>query len=245
MSLSVASDGVLESKSEVGSISLQRLLHPHGLSLALAELHLHPQDLVLLLLKGGLSLLQGRLELHLLSLETLADFVNLVDGAAALSDLVHDVLDLIGEGLVLPPDLLQLEDGLLIGGLHLEQLRGGISGLLLAHIEVEGKAINLTLHLIDGLVELLGLPLHGGVDDLSLVEVGGHLVDLDLDFALSFLNLGQFGLEVINGSLSFSVSRSQFHLGHLELLSLGHSLLFVLLPHSSSITFSLGIQPQK
>merc|ERR1719210_730237 len=251
LSLSVASDGVLESKSKVSSISLQLLLHPDGLSLALglglqsglhgvkglglvlpdhgellvllsnaalnlsldlAELHLHPQDLVLLLLKGGLSLLQGRLELHLLSLETLADFVNLVDGAASLSDLVHDVLDLIGEGLVLPPDLLQLEDGLLIGGLHLEQLRGGISGLLLAHIEVEGKTVDLALHLADGLVELLGLPLHGGVHNLSLVEVGGHLVDLDLDLALGLLNLGQLGLEVVNGSLSLSVPGGELHL---------------------------------
>merc|ERR1719428_2452764 len=244
MSLSVASDGVLESKSEVGSISLQRLLHPHGLSLALAELHLHPQDLVLLLLKGGLSLLQGRLELHLLSLETLADFVNLVDGAAALSDLVHDVLDLIGEGLVLPPDLLQLEDGLLIGGLHLEQLRGGISGLLLAHIEVEGKAINLTLHLIDGLVELLGLPLHGGVHHLSLVEVGGHLVDLNLDLALGLLNLGQLGLEIVNGSLSLSVPGGELHLGHLQFLGLGHGLLLVLLSHGGGVTLGLGIQSQ-
>merc|ERR1719278_2371958 len=66
------------------------------------ELQLAPQHLVLLLLKGGLGLLQGRLQLHLLGLKTLPDFVNLVDGASTLADLVHDVLDLVGESLVLP-----------------------------------------------------------------------------------------------------------------------------------------------
>merc|ERR1719278_2068459 len=45
------------------------------------ELQLAPQHLVLLLLEGGLSLLQGRLKLQLLGLQTLPDFVNLVDGA--------------------------------------------------------------------------------------------------------------------------------------------------------------------
>merc|ERR1719219_2272047 len=68
------------------------------------ELELAPQHLVLLLLKGGLGLLQGRLQLQLLSLQALPDFVNLVDGAASLADLVHDILDLIGESLVLPAD---------------------------------------------------------------------------------------------------------------------------------------------
>merc|ERR1719288_200445 len=127
-----------------------------NLSLDLGELHLTSQDLVLLLLQGGLSLLQGRLELHLLGLQPLADFVNLVDGAASLGDLVHDVLDLIGQGLVLTSDLLKLENSLLIGRLDLEQFRRRISGLLLTHIKIKGKAINLALHLSNGLVELLG-----------------------------------------------------------------------------------------
>merc|ERR1719330_1049996 len=64
-----------------------------NLGLDLGELHLASQHLVLLLLQGGLSLLKSGLELHLLSLEPLPDFVNLVDGAASLGDLVHDVLD--------------------------------------------------------------------------------------------------------------------------------------------------------
>merc|ERR1719158_2003313 len=215
-----------------------------NLGLDLGELHLASQHLVLLLLQGGLSLLKSRLELHLLSLEPLPDFVNLVDGAASLGDLVHDVLDLVGQGLVLTSDLLKLEDSLLIGRLDLEQLGRGVPGLLLAHIKVEGQAVNLALVLRDSLVKLLGLPLHGGIDNLGLVKVGGHLIDLLLDLALGLLHLGELGIEVINGSLSLSVPGSKLHLGHLELLSLGNSLLLVLLAHGGGITLSLGIQSE-
>merc|ERR1719445_1841379 len=93
------------------------------------ELQLAPQHLVLLLLEEAEATLEGGLELHLLGLKSLPDFVNLMDGASTLADLVHDVLDLVGESLVLPADLLQLEHGLLVGRLHLEQLRGGVAGL--------------------------------------------------------------------------------------------------------------------
>merc|ERR1719333_2063997 len=125
LGLGVASDGVLQSQAEVSGVTLQLLLHPQSLGLALGlglqgglhgvqtlvlvlpdhgellvllsdaaldllldlgELHLAPQHLVLLLLQGGLGLLQGGLQLHLLSLQPLADFVNLVDGAASLEE---------------------------------------------------------------------------------------------------------------------------------------------------------------
>merc|ERR1719232_1808089 len=67
----------------------------------LGQFQLASQDLVLLLLQGSLSLGQSSLKLHLLSLHPLADFVNFVDGASSLADLVHDVLDLVGQGFVL------------------------------------------------------------------------------------------------------------------------------------------------
>ena len=73
------------------------------------------EGLVFLLLESSLSFAQGSLQLHFLSLKALADFVNLVDRASSLADLVHDVLDLIAEVLVLPPDFVKLEDRLLVG----------------------------------------------------------------------------------------------------------------------------------
>merc|ERR1719369_1276296 len=100
LGLGISSDGVLQSNAKIGSISLQLLLHPHSLGLALAlslqsnlhrvkslglclldqeelllllskatlnllphgvELELAAEHLVLLLLQGGLGLLQSRL----------------------------------------------------------------------------------------------------------------------------------------------------------------------------------------
>merc|ERR1719458_1766832 len=99
------------------------LLHQHELLLLLSnsssnlllnlcQLQLAPQNLVLLLLQSALCLRQRSLQLQLLGLEALPDFVNLVDGAATLADLIHDVLDLVGQSLVLTTNFVQLEHGL-------------------------------------------------------------------------------------------------------------------------------------
>merc|ERR1719239_1897154 len=214
-------------------------LLPNGI-----ELQLAPQHLVLLLLEGGLSLLQGRLKLQLLGLKTLPDFVNLVDGASGLADLVHDILDLIGQGLVLPADFLQLKHGLLVGRLNLEQLRGGVASLLLADVKVVGQAVDLALPFANDLVKLLGLPVHGSIEDLGLVKAAGHLADLRGDLALGLLNLVQLSVQVVNGSLCFGQSGSQLHLGHLKLLTLGNSISFVLLAPALGLSLSLGNEPQ-
>merc|ERR1719291_1624286 len=178
--------------------------------------------------------------LQLLGLQTLPDFVNLVDGAATLADLVHDVLDLVGEGLVLPADFLELEHSLLVGRLDLEQLRGGVASLLLADVKVEGQTVNLALPLANDLVKLLGLPIHGSVEDLGLVEAVGHVAALRSNLGLGLLNLVQLGVQVVNGSLSLRQSCGQFHLGHLELLALGYRVGLILLAPALCLTLSLG-----
>merc|ERR1719291_125242 len=178
--------------------------------------------------------------LQLLGLQTLPDFVNLVDGAATLADLVHDVLDFVGEGLVLPADFLELEHSLLVGRLDLEQLRGGVASLLLADVKVEGQTVNLALPLADDLVKLLGLPVHGSVEDLRLVKAVGHVAALRSNLGLGLLNLVQLGVQVVNGSLSLRQSCGQFHLGHLELLALGYSVGLILLAPALCLTLSLG-----
>merc|ERR1712102_222909 len=145
-------------------------------------------DLVLLLFKGSLSLGQSRFQLHLLSLKTSADFVNLMDGASSLADLVHDVLDLIGQGLVLTSDLIKLEDGLFVGRLDTEQFRGGVAGFLLCIVKIHSNAVNLLLPFSNNSVELLGLLLHGAVEDLGRVQLLGHGVKFSLEFRLGSLN---------------------------------------------------------
>merc|ERR1711923_236740 len=76
----------------------------------LGKLKLAAENLVLFLLKSSFSLRKSSLELHLLSFNALADFVNVMDGSASFADLIHDVLDLIGKSLVLPADFVQLEN---------------------------------------------------------------------------------------------------------------------------------------
>merc|ERR550517_1343543 len=72
-----------------GVVELLLLLSdaPVNLLLDIGKLQLGAEDLVLLHLEGGLSLLQGALELLLLSLQHTALFVKSVDGATALTEL--------------------------------------------------------------------------------------------------------------------------------------------------------------
>merc|ERR1719336_1023472 len=188
---------------------------------------------------GALGLGQSGLRLHLLSLQPLADFVNLVDGAASLADLVHDVLDLVGQSLVLPADLVQLEDRLLVGGLDAEQLGGGVAGLLLGVVKIHADAVNLLLPLSDNSVKLLGLLLHGAVEDLGLVELLGHGVQVTLQLGLGLLHLGQLGVQLVSGGLGLGQAGLHLQLGHLQLLSLGHTLLLV--PQLHHVGLGVGL----
>merc|ERR1719411_1822659 len=166
-----------------------------------------------------------------------------LDGAASLADLVHDVLDLVAEGLVLPPHLIQLEDGLLVGGLDAEKLGGGFTGLLLGVVEVHADAVNLLLPLTNNPVELLGLLLHGAVKDLGLVQLGGHGVQVSLELGLALLHLGQLGVPLVCGGLGLGQASLHLQLGHLQLLGLGHSLLLVPQLHHLGLSVGLALLP--
>ena len=65
-------------------------------------------DLVLLLLQRGLGLLQSRLQLVLLHLESPPLAVQLMDRLASLAELVQQVLDLVSKILVLSSDRLKI-----------------------------------------------------------------------------------------------------------------------------------------
>merc|ERR1719228_238911 len=140
-----------------------------------------------------------------------------MDGAASFADLVHDVLDLIGEGLVLPANFFQLGD-----------------------IKIEGKTINLSLPFADDLVKLLGLPLHSSIEHLGLIQGIAHLIGFSSNLSLSLLNLGQFGIEIVNGCLSLREPGIKLHLGHLELLRLSNSINLILLTPCACLALSLS-----
>merc|ERR1711962_1553351 len=206
----------------------------------LGQFKLATENLVFFLFKSGLSFLKGSLQLKLFSLKALADFVNLVDGATTFTDLVHDVLDFIGQGLVFTADFIKLKHGLLIGRLDLEEVRRGISGFLLAAVKVIGERVNLSLPFSNNLVKLLGFSFHGRVENLSLVKVAHHLIKLSLHLSSGLLNLSKLGIQVLGGSLSLSKSGNKLHLGHFKFLSLGNSIIFILGSPHVGITLSLG-----
>merc|ERR1712117_867294 len=122
----------------------------------IGELKLGAEHSVLLHLKSGLSLLKSGLELLLLLLKHTALFVKSVDGAATLTKLVKEVLDLISEVLVLPLDNIELLKGLLLGGLQAEQLRAVVAALILGGSDLSREISSLGLPLTENLVEVLG-----------------------------------------------------------------------------------------
>merc|ERR1719211_267022 len=187
----------------------------------------------------SLGLAESSLQLHLLGLKTLADFVNLVDGASTLADLVHDVLDLVGEVLVLPPDLVKLEHSLLVGRLHPEQLRGGVAGLLLGRVKIHANGIDLALPFANNPVELLGLLLHSQVKDLSLVKGLSLSLEVRGKLSASLVKLSKLGLQLVSGGIGLGQTSLHLQLGHLELLGLGDSLLLV--PHTQHVSLSEGL----
>merc|ERR1719270_3088809 len=124
------------------------------LLLDLSKLKLSPQDLVLLSLKSTLGLLKSSLELLLLGLEPPALFVKLVDGAASITKLVKEILDLISEVLVLAADNVQLLIGLIQGSLETESLSIEVAALRVAGIKLSHQVISLGLPLSNNLVKV-------------------------------------------------------------------------------------------
>merc|ERR1719201_3078089 len=231
---------VLEALAHIllGGGKLLLLLGDPALNLLphLGELQLGTEDLVLLLLKSSFSFGKCSLQLHLLGPKALEDFVNLVDGAPALADLVHDILDFIAEVLVLPPDLVKLEHSLLVSRLHPEQLRGGVASLLLGRVQVHADGIDLGLPFANDPIELLGLLLHTEVEDLSLVEGLSLGLEVRGKLGASLVKLSKLSLQLVSGGISLGQTGLHLQLCHLKLLGLCDSLL--LIPHTEHVGLS-------
>ena len=100
----------------------------------LSKLKLSPQDLVLLLLKGSLSLLKSSLQLLLLLLKASALFVQVMDGTTSISKLIKQILDFISKVLVLPLHNIELFNSLIPSSLEAEEFAVEVSAFLLAGI---------------------------------------------------------------------------------------------------------------
>merc|ERR1719435_388521 len=198
----------------------------------LGELKLSADNLGLLLLESRFSLLEGSLELLLLHFETATSFVELVDGFAALTKLVGEVVDLIGEKLVLPLESFDVLLRLLILGLELEELGRVGLGLGLAGDELGGEVPALGGPFGNELVELTLLLLHGGGVGIGTLNVNHEVLNLASKTVLGLLKRSALAESLLNLLLSLGELGGQLALGLLELLGAGNTLLLVLgAPH--------------
>merc|ERR550534_3479138 len=156
----------------------------------ISELKLGAEDSVLLHLKSGLSLLKSLLQLLLLLLKHAALFVQSMDGAATLAELVKEVLDLISKVLVLPLDNIKLLKGLLLGGLEAEQLRAVVAALILGGSNLSREISSLGLPLTKNLVEVLGALLSDQSSSVDTLILHGDVIQVSGKPALGLLGIG-------------------------------------------------------
>merc|ERR1719510_1883384 len=184
----------------------------------LSQLQLSPQHLVLFLLQSSLGLLQGSLQLLLLDLEPPALFVQLVDGAASVAELIQKILDLISEVLVLATDHVQLFVGLVQRGLDAERLGVVVAALGVAGLQFGSQVLALSLPLADNLVEAAASLL--GDDGSSVGPLVLHLKLLQVHFhpVLGLLGGSDLLVQGVDGLLSLGDAGAQLVLGALQLV---------------------------
>lgn len=194
----------------------------------LGQFELAAENLVLFLFQSGFSLFKSGLEFVLLGFQALPGLLDFVDVAATLTDLVEQILDFIGQVLVLAADGFELFLAFLVGSLESEQFGGVVAALLLAGVEFGGEVIDLELPFSDDLVEGL-LFLLGGVGDGSgAVNLELQVFDFGGEALLGLLESDALLVEGFDGFLSLGEAGLQFALGFLELFGAGNALGFVL-----------------
>merc|ERR1719410_3153777 len=172
----------------------------------LLELQGCSKNLVLLLLKSTLSLLEGSLKLLLLLLKTTSLFVKIVDGASAITKLIKKILDLISKILVFSLDNVKLLSGLVIGGLESEQLGAVVSSLILGSLNLEDNVVGLVLPFSMNLFKVLASLLSNESSSMNSLVVHGHLLQLGGQPVPGLLNIGNLCLERVNSLLSLNNS---------------------------------------
>merc|ERR1740123_1885631 len=225
--------GVVELLLLLANPAVDLLLH-------LSQLQLGAEHLVLLGLQGALGLLQSSLQLLLLSLQSAALFVQLVDGAASISQLVQEILDLVSEVLVLTADNVQLLVGLIQGGLEAEPLGVEVAALRVAGIELGHQVVSLGLPLTDNLVEVTAALLGDNGSGVGPLVLHGQVLHLSVHPGLGLLGGSDLGVEALNDLLSLLDTGSQLVPASLQLINAAESLHFVLRLPQLDLSLSLG-----
>merc|ERR1719350_2145365 len=194
----------------------------------LAELQGGPQHLVLLRLEGALRLLKSRLQLLLLGLHAPPLFVQLMDGTSTVSQLVKQILDLIGKVLVLAADNVQLLVGLIQARLEAEPLIAVVASLRVTGIKLGHQVISLGLPFSNNLVKVLTALLSNASSGVGTLVLHGKLLELRIHTRLGLLSRSNLRIERLNQLLSLSDPSAKLGLAALKLINATKSLSLVL-----------------
>merc|ERR1719242_2371959 len=178
---------------------------PVNFLLDLSKLELGAQDLVLLLQATPL-------------------FVQIVDGAATLTELIQEILDLVSEVLVLALDNVKLLKSLILSGLQPEELRGVVASLVLGGSNLGRDVGGLGLPLAQNLVKVLASLLGDEGSSVHSLVLHGKVVKLRVHPSLGLLGVGHLGGEHVNQLLTLDDLGLQLVAGCLKLLNAAHSL---------------------
>ena len=114
-----------------------------------------------------------------------------MDVSAAFADLVHQILDLVGQVLVLATDSLQVFLALVVAGLEAEQFGRVVAAFLLGSVQLGGQVVHLGLPFGNDLVEVLAALLHLVGQQVSALHFDVHVVQL----------AGQTHLDLLQGDV--------------------------------------------
>merc|ERR1719440_2121340 len=243
-SLGVSFVGMVETDLELVDLSLQSLLDAEGLALSLllglqrGRHGLHSTSMVLpgvvelFLLLGhtpvNLLLDLSKLELGaedlVLLLQASPLLVQVVDGAAALTELIQEILDLVSEVLVLALDNIKLLKSLILSGLQPEELGGVVAALVLGGGDLGRDIGSLGLPFAQNLVKVLASLLGDQGSGVRPLVLHGQVIELRVHPGLGLLGVGHLSGEHINQLLALDNLGLQLVASSLKLLNTAHTL---------------------
>merc|ERR1719237_1004929 len=167
-------------------------------------------------------------------------FVQLVDGAATVTELIQQILDLVSEVLVLTLDNIELLHSLIIASLQAEDLGAVVPSFAPAGLQLGHQVVSLCLPLSHHLVKVLSPLLGDDGGGVSTLILHLEILKLNLDAVLGLLGGSNLGVERVNGLLGFVNTSAKLRLVALELVDAAKSLSLELRFPQLDLSLSLG-----
>merc|ERR1719370_1162344 len=162
--------------------------------------------------------------LLLLLLQAAPLLVQVVDGAAALTELIQEILDLVSEALVLALDNIKLLKSLILSGLQPEELGGVVAALVLGGGDLGRDIGGLGLPFAQNLVKVLASLLGDQGSGVHPLVLHGQVIELRVHPGLGLLGVGHLSGEHINQLLALNNLGLQLVASSLKLLNTAHTL---------------------